>query len=215
MRVGAQSEMQSVVTRDQTDAMQTLPGVERDADGEALRLAGARHADQHAEAGRTRPNVQVRGDVARWASRSGRASRSSTGRMFNVGHERGDRLEERLEALRRAASATRSRRARSAGSIVGIFDAPGSAVRFGDLGRRREPPAADEARHLSPRSSCALPDADAADRIIATVKGDQRVKLEGKTEKKYYDEQMVTGAPIKSSPSSSASSRRSAPRSAR
>jgi len=32
---------------------------------------------------------------------------------------------------------------------------------------------------------------------IETVKGDQRLKLEGKTEKKYYEEQMVTGAPIK------------------
>ncbi len=41
------------------------------------------------------------------------------------------------------------------------------------------------------------PDADAADRYIETVKGDQRLKLEGKTERKYYDEQMITGAPIK------------------
>ena len=34
-------------------------------------------------------------------------------------------------------------------------------------------------------------------RYIETVKGDQRLKLEGKTEKKYYEEQMITGAPIK------------------
>jgi ABC-type antimicrobial peptide transport system permease subunit len=40
-------------------------------------------------------------------------------------------------------------------------------------------------------------DPDAAARYIETVKGDQRLKLEGKTEKKYYEEQMVTGAPIK------------------
>ena len=42
-----------------------------------------------------------------------------------------------------------------------------------------------------------LPDSDAAARYIETIKGDQRLKLEGKTERKYYDEQMITGAPIK------------------
>ena len=42
-----------------------------------------------------------------------------------------------------------------------------------------------------------LPDSDAASRFIETVKGDQRLKLEGKTERKYYDEQMITGDPIK------------------
>ena len=40
-------------------------------------------------------------------------------------------------------------------------------------------------------------DPDEAARFIEAVKGDQRLKLEGKTEKKYYEEQMVTGAPIK------------------
>src|SRR5262249_29487569 len=40
-------------------------------------------------------------------------------------------------------------------------------------------------------------DPQEAARYIATVEGDQRLKLEGKTEKKYYEEQMVTGAPIK------------------
>src|SRR4029077_7549933 len=40
-------------------------------------------------------------------------------------------------------------------------------------------------------------DPEAASRYIETVKGDQRLKLEGKTERKYYDEQMITGAPIK------------------
>jgi putative ABC transport system permease protein len=41
------------------------------------------------------------------------------------------------------------------------------------------------------------PDRDSAQRYIEAVKGDQRLKLEGKTEKKYFAEQMVTGAPIK------------------
>src|SRR5262249_20382876 len=42
-----------------------------------------------------------------------------------------------------------------------------------------------------------LPDSEAAARFIEAIKGDQRLKLEGKTERKYYDEQMITGDPIK------------------
>ena len=41
-------------------------------------------------------------------------------------------------------------------------------------------------------------------RFIETIKGDQRLKLEGKTERKYYDEQMITGA-TRSRPSPSSS----------
>ena len=39
MRVGSQAEMQSVITRDQADQIQALPGPERSADGKALRVA--------------------------------------------------------------------------------------------------------------------------------------------------------------------------------
>jgi ABC-type antimicrobial peptide transport system permease subunit len=56
-----------------------------------------------------------------------------------------------------------------------------------------------QAKRGSGASSMTLRTSDAAarDRIIASVKGDQRVKLEGKTEKSYYAEQMLTAAPIK------------------
>ncbi len=47
MRIGSQAEMQSVITRDQAEQIQALPGPERDAAGQALRLAGAADAHQH------------------------------------------------------------------------------------------------------------------------------------------------------------------------
>src|SRR6185369_14163968 len=62
MRVGAQAEMQSVITRDQADQIASLPGSERNAAGkpfvspELLTLINVPRAD-----GKTSSNVQIRG----------------------------------------------------------------------------------------------------------------------------------------------------------
>ena len=81
--------------------------------------------------------------------------------------------------------------------IVGLFDAAGQRLRVGDLDRRRRTCSSRPSATSTPRSSCACPTPDPPRRFIETIKGDQRLKLEGKTERKYYDEQMITGAPIK------------------
>ena len=78
--------------------------------------------------------------------------------------------------------------------IVGLFDAQGSAYEseiwtdVTDLQQQTK-------RNIYSSVFVRLPDPDAASRFIETIKGDQRLKLEGKTERKYYDEQMITGAP--------------------
>ena len=80
--------------------------------------------------------------------------------------------------------------------IVGLFDAQGSAYEseiwtdVRDLQQQTK-------RDIYSSVFVRLPDAESASRYIETIKGDQRLKLEGKTERKYYDEQMITGAPIK------------------
>ena len=62
MRVGSQAEMQSVITRDQADQMQAMPGPERDAAGKAfvspelITLINVPRED-----GKSYSNVQVRG----------------------------------------------------------------------------------------------------------------------------------------------------------
>src|SRR4029079_13768182 len=62
MRVGAQAEMQRVITRDQADQIASLPGSERNAAGkpfvspELLTLINVPRAD-----GKTSSNVQIRG----------------------------------------------------------------------------------------------------------------------------------------------------------
>ncbi len=80
--------------------------------------------------------------------------------------------------------------------VVGLFDADGSAYEseiwtdVTDLQQQTK-------RNIVSTVFVRLPDPDAASRFIETIKGDQRLKLEGKTERKYFDEQMITADPIK------------------
>jgi putative ABC transport system permease protein len=196
MRVGSQAEMQSVITRDQADQIQSMPGPERDASGkpyvsaELISLINVPRAD-----GKTFSNVQVRG-----MSPMGLACRPEVkiveGRGFTAATN---------EAI---VSRNLSKRYTSmnvgdtlkTGSfrwvIVGLFDASGSAYEseiwtdVSDLQQQTK-------RNIFSSVFVRLPDSDAASRFIEAIKGDQRLKLEGKTERKYYDEQMITGGPIK------------------
>src|SRR5215468_304478 len=83
MRVGAQAEMQSVVTREQSEMIQALPGIERDPKGtpmvspELIILINLLRAD-----GQT-TNVIVRGLAP--VGLQMRPVRMTDGRMFNVG----------------------------------------------------------------------------------------------------------------------------------
>ena len=196
MRVGSQAEMQSVITRDQADQMQSMPGPERSATGAALvspELITLINVPR--EDGKTFSNVQVRG-----MSPVGVEARAGVkiidGRMFTPGTNEAivsKNLSKRFANLKVGDTL-------KTGSfrwvIVGLFDAQGSAYEseiwtdVRDLQQQYK-------RDMYSSVFVRLPDSEAADRFIETIKGDQRLKLEGKTERKYYDEQMITGAPIK------------------
>jgi putative ABC transport system permease protein len=194
MRVGSQAEMQSVVTRDSFETIRSLPGIERDPSGEPyvsaelLTLINIPRRDGKSS------NVQVRG-----LSPIGfqmRPVKIVDGRMFQPGA--GEAIVSRTLAGRFAGLNLNG--TIKSGSfrwrIVGLFDASGSAyeseiwVDVRDL-------QAQTKRQIFSAVFVRTTDPDAARRYIEAVKGDQRLKLEGKTEKKYYEEQMVTGAPIK------------------
>jgi putative ABC transport system permease protein len=195
MRVGAQSEMQSVVTRESADVIRSLPGIERGAGGqplvspELLFLVNVPKVD----GGNT--NLQVRG-----TSPAGMELRPSIklvqGRMFRPGTN---------EAVVSKVLPTRIAGVKigdtlKTGSyrwvVVGYFDASGSAydsevwTDVADLQAQTKRPIYSIVYVRSP-------DSDSARRYAEAVKGDQRLKFEGKTERKYFEEQMVTGAPIK------------------
>jgi ABC-type antimicrobial peptide transport system permease subunit len=80
--------------------------------------------------------------------------------------------------------------------IVGLFDAQGSAYES-EIWTDARDLQQQTKRNMFSSVFVRLADSEAANRYIETIKGDQRLKLEGKTERKYYDEQMITGAPIK------------------
>lgn len=195
MRVGSQAEMQSVVTRDSYDMIRALPGIEKNARGEPLvspellTLINTKRKDGKSS------NVQIRGvDTMGLEMRPG--IRIVEGRAMNPGTN--EAIVSKGLASRFAGMAVGD--TVKSGSyrwvIVGHFDASGSAyesemwVDVKDLQQQTKRP-------IFSSVFVRTTDPEAAARYIETVKGDQRLKLEGKTEKKYYEEQMVTGAPIK------------------
>ena len=195
MRVGSQAEMQSVITRDQADQIQALPGPERNAAGkpyvspELLTLISVPRQDGKSS------NVQVRG-MAPIGMELRPSVQIVDGRMFGPATNEAiisRNLSKRFAGMK-VGDTIKSGSFRWV--VVGLFDAAGSAYEseiwtdVTDLQQQTK-------RNIYSSVFVRMPDADAASRYIETVKSDQRLKLEGKTERKYYDEQMITGAPIK------------------
>jgi putative ABC transport system permease protein len=195
MRVGSQAEMQSVITKDAYETIRSLPGIEKSPSGEPyvsaelISLVNLPRAD-----GQT-TNVQVRGmDPIGFAMRPG--VRIVDGRMFRLGTNEAvvsKNLANRFAGMKIGDTI-------KTGSyrwvVVGHFDASGSAYES-EIWTDSKDLQGQTKRQIFSSIFVRTSDPDAALRYIETVKGDQRLKLEGKTEKKYYEEQMVTGAPIK------------------
>jgi putative ABC transport system permease protein len=196
MRVGSQAEMQSVITRDQAVQIEAMPGPERSASGkpyvsaELITLINVPRAD-----GKSFSNIQVRG-----MSPMGLEARPEVkvvdGRIFTPSTNEAvvsAKLSKRYATMKVGDTL-------KTGSfrwvIVGLFDAQGSAYESeiwtdaSDLQQQTK-------RNIYSSVFVRFPDSESAGRFIETIKGDQRLKLEGKTERKYYDEQMITGDPIK------------------
>jgi putative ABC transport system permease protein len=195
LRVGSQAEMQSVVTRDQYEMIRALPGIERNAAGEPLvspellTLVNVPRMD-----GKT-SNVQVRGlESVGFEMRPG--VKLVDGRMFQPGA--GEAIVSKNLASRFANMKLGDviHQGNFRWTIVGHFDAGGSAYES-EIWTDVKDLQAQTKRQIFSSIFVRASDPDSALRYIETVKGDQRLKLEGKTEKKYYEEQMVTGAPIK------------------
>ncbi len=196
MRVGSQAEMQSVITRDQADQIQSLPGPERGPSGkpfvspELLTLINVPRAD-----GKSSSNVQIRG-LSPIGMEIRPGVRIIDGRMFQPATNEAivsRNLSKRFAGMK-VGDTIKSGSFRWV--VVGLFDASGSAYEseiwtdVTDLQQQTK-------RNIYSTVFVRLPDGDSARRFIETVKGDQRLKLEGKTERKYFDEQMITSAPIK------------------
>lgn len=196
MRVGSQAEMQSVITRDQAEQIQSMPGPERNASGkpyvsaELITLINVPRAD-----GKSFSNVQIRG-MSPMGMEARTGIRILDGRMFTPATNEAivsTNLSKRFANMK---VGDRLKTGSFQWVIVGLFDAQGSAYEsevWADVSDLQQ----QTKRNIFSSMFVRLPDPASADRFIETIKGDQRLKLEGKTERKYYDEQMITGAPIK------------------
>jgi putative ABC transport system permease protein len=195
MRVGSQAEMQSVVTRDQYELVRALPGIERNGQGEPyvspelLTLINIPRVDGQFS------NVQVRG-LAPIGFEMRPGVRIVEGRVFQ--QAAGEAIVSKNLATRFATMKLGDviHQGNFRWTIVGHFDASGSAYES-EIWADVKDLQAQTKRQIFSSVFVRTTDPDAAARYIEAVKGDQRLKLEGKTEKKYYEEQMVTGAPIK------------------
>ncbi|MFN2385716.1 MAG: ABC transporter permease [Thermoanaerobaculia bacterium] len=195
MRVGSQSEMQSVITRDSAELIRSLPGIERNATGEPfvspeiLTLINIPRSDGKSS------NIQVRG-IAPIGFEMRPGVKIVEGRMFRPGTNEAVVSRNLAGRFADMGLGETIRSGSYRWTIVGHFDASGSAYES-EIWTDVQDLQQQVKRPIFSTVFVRTADADAARRYIESVKGNQQLKLEGKTEKTYYDEQMVTGAPIK------------------
>jgi putative ABC transport system permease protein len=197
LRVGAQSDVQSYVSRDQFEAVRTLEGIARGDDGqpfvspELVVLINIPRRDGK------RTNVIVRGVEPVGFTIRGDHVRVVEGRMFQTGTSEAivsTRLKERFADMQIGGTV---RAGSERWTVVGVFDAEGSpydSELWADLHDVQ-----DQAHRGTGYSSVMVRATDSGggrNRVIEQVKGDQRIKLEAMPETDYFAKQMGTAKPI-------------------
>jgi putative ABC transport system permease protein len=196
IRQNSQTEMQSFITKEAFQIIQTIPGIARDAEGKPLVSGEIVVLVNLLRRGNGEPtNVTVRG-----VSGVGLALRPQVklveGRMFRpdlgeaiVSRKIADRFEtagpgETLQFGRRQLK------------IVGVFNAGGTSF---DSEIWSDAASVGDAFDRNMYSSVLVRAENAAtrDQVIARIQGEQRLKLEAKPEVAYYQEQTSASGPIR------------------
>jgi ABC-type antimicrobial peptide transport system permease subunit len=196
IREGSQVEMQSFVTKEAFQIIQSLPGIARDPQGKPLasgEIAVMVNLPKR-ESGES-SNVTLRG-----VSETGRAMRPQIqmvdGRMFHP--EVGEAIVSRkiADRFRGAGLGQTLRLGRRNLTIVGVFDAGGTGF---DSEIWSHVTDVADAFDRSGYSSVLLRAESVAtrDQLAGRIAAEQRLKLEAKSELAYYEEQTGTSAPIK------------------
>ncbi len=196
LRVGAQSDVQSYVSRDQYEAIRSLDGIARGEDGQPIVSPEMVVLINIPRRDGKRTNVIVRGVGPEAFGIRGDEVRIVEGRMFQAGTSEAivsTRLRQRFADMQ-IGDTIKSGSERY--TVVGAFDASGSpydSELWGDLHNVQE-----QAHRGTGFSSVMVraTDSVARDRVVAGVKGDQRIKLEAMPETEYYAKQMGTAKPI-------------------
>ena len=196
LRVGAQSDVQSYVTRDQYEATRTLEGIAKGEDGQPIVSSELVVLINIPRRDGKRTNVIVRGVEPPAFKIRGDNVRLVEGRMFQTGTSEAivsTRLKERFADMALGGTV---KSGSQRWTVVGVFDAAGSpydSELWADLHDVQA-----QAHRGTGYSSVFVraTDTGARDRIIAGVKGDQRIKLEAMPETDYFAKQMGTAKPI-------------------
>ncbi len=196
LRDGSQTEIQSTVTREAFQIIQTLPGVARDSKGRPLASAETAVLVNLPRRGTGQPsNVTIRG-----VSETGFAMRPQVklvaGRMLRPGL--GEAIVSRTisERFESTAIGETIHLGRRDWKVVGLFDAGGTAfdseiwADVNDVGG-----AFDRVNYSS--ALLRAENVAARDLLKDRIEAEQRLKLEAKPELKYYEEQTSAGGPIK------------------
>ncbi len=195
LRQNSQSELQSGISRDQVPLLMTLPGIAKDADGKPLasnELVVVLNLDK---LGGGSSNVTIRG-VAEKAMKLRPGLNLEKGRMFEPGKSE---VIVSMSVARRFASCGIGQTIRFGAyrwTVVGLFDAGGTAP-DSEIWTDVESMATDFKRNGYSSVLARTTDRAGRDQFLAGLAGDPRLALEGKIERKYYDEQTSTAAPIK------------------
>lgn len=196
LRVGAQSDVQSYVSRDQFEAIRALDGIAKGEDGQPVVSSEMVVLINIPRRDGKRTNVIVRGVEPAAFRIRGDNVKLVEGKMFQSGTSEAivsTRLRQRfadMEIGRTIKSGSERY------TVSGFFDASGSPYDseiWADLHNVQE-----QAHRGTGFSSVVVraTDSGARDRVIAGIKGDQRIKLEATPETEYFAKQMGTAKPI-------------------
>lgn len=196
IRLGSQTEMQSGMSKEAFQIIQTLPGIARGEDGKPKASAEVAVVVNlpRRESGQS-SNVTLRG-----LSEIGFALRPQIklveGRMFrpDVGEAIVSRkIADRFSGVGVGQTIQLGRRALT---IVGVFDASGSSF---DSEMWASVNDVAEAFDRSGYSSALVRAENVAtrDQLVSRIEAEQRLKLEAKPEVKYYEEQTTASGPIR------------------
>jgi putative ABC transport system permease protein len=196
LRQNSQTEVQSQVTRQAFQLIQTLPGVARDAQGKPMASAEICVLVNLPRRGTGEPsNVTIRG-VSEAGFNIRPQVKLDEGRMFREGL--GEAIASRKVAERFSGTGMGEtiHVGRGDWKIVGLFDAGGTAF---DSEIWSDVNVVGNAFDRTEYSSVLLRTESVAtrDQVAGRIEGEQRLKLEAKPELTYYEEQTSASAPIK------------------
>jgi putative ABC transport system permease protein len=195
LRQNSQSELQSGISRDQVPLIETLPGIAKDTDGKPLASPELVVVVNLEKQGGGSSNVTIRGVGAK-AMKLRPTFDLEKGRMFEPGKSEVV-VSKSVES--RFANCDVGKTIKFGAyrwTVVGLFDAGGTAP-DSEIWTDVEGMVSDFKRGGYSSVLARTTDRAGRDQFLAGLAGDPRLALEGKIERKYYDEQTSTAAPIK------------------